>query len=441
MADDLIRLCGLMIDAVGKGVACDGEANTGDPDDPSAHGRYMTGEAVQRYAREAVAEASSSGCDLERWTRPSPTGYVFPEGTGWTTGTGGTEAGVAAAAWRRSADADAARGAGSGVLRPTDAAPDHPGPDQPLTLPQRVAQAAHATGSVQPVTPHTWTPALDGDNRPLHYDHCGVCGVRKCTWLPGDATPACDWDVDCPNHGDVIAQGCGSGAVAAGLPDPEATQQLRVIPLHVAERLKQPLQPVAPDAHGAASTATRLRQTSRPVAATVAAVAVRARYSPDLLFHCNPQPFQVGGCIAVDVVLPFSCRNNAALRRDHTMTATATATAQATTTDFQAGDIVWGRPVREGKTQARRKGIVLGYFDQTGKDTTNLVVWWFGLGDASMDTTTLMFARELKKDGDIFNFGGHRALKLAKGCVHFSRARSVGWSLTSHGRRMRSIGA
>lgn len=24
MADDLIRLCGLMIDAVGKGVACDG---------------------------------------------------------------------------------------------------------------------------------------------------------------------------------------------------------------------------------------------------------------------------------------------------------------------------------------------------------------------------------------------------------------------------------
>lgn len=84
MADDLIKLVGLMIDAVGKGVAIDGESNISDPDDESAHARYLTGEAVQRYAQEAVAEASSPGCDLERWTRPSPTGYVHPEGTGWT---------------------------------------------------------------------------------------------------------------------------------------------------------------------------------------------------------------------------------------------------------------------------------------------------------------------------------------------------------------------
>lgn len=119
------------------------------------------------------------------------------------------------------------------------------------------------------------------------------------------------------------------------------------------------------------------------------------------------------------------------------MNATTTATQSAT---FAAGDVVWGRPVREGKTLARRKGIVLGYFDQSGKDTTNLVVWWFGLGDASMETTTLMFARELKKDGDIFNFRGRQAAKLARGCYHFSRARSVGWSLTSHARRMLSIG-
>lgn len=283
----------------------------GDADDPSAHGRYLAGEAVQRYAREAVAEASSSGCDLERWTRPSPTGYVFPEGTGWTYRDRRPTApkpewlpqpGAVQPTLTQRAEQAAA------FFRPTDAAPDHPGPDQPLTLPQRVAQAAHATGSVQPVTPHTWTPALDGDNRPLHYDHCGVCGVRKCTWLPGDATPACDWDVDCPNHGDVIAQGCGSRAVAAGLPDPEATQQLRVIPLHVAERLKQPLQPVAPDAqrrsvHGNATAAD--------VAAGRCDCGSRGGpcpVSPDLLFHCNPQPFQVGGCIAVDVVLPFSCR-------------------------------------------------------------------------------------------------------------------------------------
>lgn len=118
----------------------------------------------------------------------------------------------------------------------------------------------------------------------------------------------------------------------------------------------------------------------------------------------------------------------------------ATTTAQAAST-FAAGDVVWGRPVKEGKTLSRRKGIVLGYFDQSGKDTTNLVVWWYGMGDASMDTTTLMFARELKKDGDIFSqFRGRMAAKLARGCYHFSRANSVGWSLTRHASRMRSIG-
>lgn len=118
----------------------------------------------------------------------------------------------------------------------------------------------------------------------------------------------------------------------------------------------------------------------------------------------------------------------------------ATATAQVTTTEFQAGDLVWGRPVREGKTLARRKGIVLGYFDQSGKDRTNVVVWWFSLGAASMDTTTLMFARELTKAGDIFELRGHRALKLARDTYHFSRAHAVGRMLERHGRRMRSIG-
>lgn len=120
------------------------------------------------------------------------------------------------------------------------------------------------------------------------------------------------------------------------------------------------------------------------------------------------------------------------------MNATATATQSAT---FVAGDIVWGRPVREGKTLARRKGIVLGYFDQSGKDTTNLVVWWYGLGAASMATTTLMFARELTKAGDIFDLSGKQAAKLVKLAYGFDRARSIGWSLTSHARRMLSIGA
>lgn len=116
-----------------------------------------------------------------------------------------------------------------------------------------------------------------------------------------------------------------------------------------------------------------------------------------------------------------------------------TTTAQAAT--FTTGDVVWGRPVIEGKTMGRRKGIVLGYFDQSGNDKTNLIVWWYGMGNASSTTSTLMFARELTKAGDIFDtFRGRKASQLAKACYHFTRAHSVGRSLESHARRMLSIG-
>lgn len=113
-------------------------------------------------------------------------------------------------------------------------------------------------------------------------------------------------------------------------------------------------------------------------------------------------------------------------------------TAAATAAHIQIGDVVWGRPVVEGKTLARRKGIVLGYL---ADESTNVIVWWYGMGDASMATTTMMFRRELTKAGDIFDtFRGLKARKLAKGCYHFSRAHSVGRSLESHARRMLSIG-
>uniref|UniRef100_A0AAU7GWE7 Uncharacterized protein n=1 Tax=Streptomyces phage Geonosis TaxID=3158856 RepID=A0AAU7GWE7_9CAUD len=116
------------------------------------------------------------------------------------------------------------------------------------------------------------------------------------------------------------------------------------------------------------------------------------------------------------------------------MTATATQAAR-----FESGDVVWGRPVREGKAQARRKGIVLGLF---GTDDHNqLVVWWYGQGPAGMDTTTLAFARELTKGGDIFDMGAAQAAKLARGCYRYERAHSVGRSLERHARRMKSLGA
>ncbi|AKA61791.1 hypothetical protein AVT62_gp53 [Streptomyces phage TP1604] len=115
-----------------------------------------------------------------------------------------------------------------------------------------------------------------------------------------------------------------------------------------------------------------------------------------------------------------------------------TATATATAAKFETGDVVWGRPVRQGKAQARRKGIVLGLF---ATDPNQLVVWWFGQGAAGMDTTTLAFARELTKSGDIFDMGAVQAAKLARGCYRYERAHSVGRMLERHARRMKSLGA
>ena len=27
-------------------------------------------------------------------------------------------------------------------------------------------------------------------------------GARRCVWIPGDATPSCDFDPECPAHGE-----------------------------------------------------------------------------------------------------------------------------------------------------------------------------------------------------------------------------------------------
>lgn len=294
VADALVKVCGGLIEAAAKSLAIGGESDMNDcrtwgeesfGDAHSAYTRYLAGERLQDGARESVKEVLDA--DLERYARDGlkPV-WVPPTGAARTreqaaSGDLSQRAQQAASKMLETSEAGPARldlstgqPTAEGALLfgpytgPTGA--NGEAPQFQLDLGQRVRQAAHATGNVQPLRPHTWVPALDGDNRPMGYDHCGVCGQRKCSWLAGDAVPACDWDVDCPVHGDVIAQGCGSSAVATGLCDAQDcpahgdagrvgpclrdtdTQPLRVLPLSQA--------PVAPDAarrsiHGNASAA------------------------------------------------------------------------------------------------------------------------------------------------------------------------------------------
>lgn len=115
-------------------------------------------------------------------------------------------------------------------------------------------------------------------------------------------------------------------------------------------------------------------------------------------------------------------------------------TNTAAQTVHVAGDVVCGHPVIEGKKLNRRKGIVLGFFNG---DQTRVIVWWFTMKvEGTADATTLMFASELTKAGDIFDtFRARRSEALAVKLTGYGRARMVRNLLISHARRMRSIGA
>ncbi|MBC9730702.1 DUF6409 family protein [Streptomyces sp. TRM68367] len=97
------------------------------------------------------------------------------------------------------------------------------------------------------------------------------------------------------------------------------------------------------------------------------------------------------------------------------MTATAT---------YTAGDIVTGRPVKNGEPQATSRGIVLGLF---GTDPTcGYLVWWYGKGDASMQTTSLMFPRELKPAAATLDGLSEKVLRrIERGASRFDGARQV----------------
>jgi hypothetical protein len=215
MADDLIKLVGLMVDAVGKGVAIDGESNISDPDDESAHARYLTGEAIQRYAQEAVAEASSPGCDLERWTRPSPTGYVHPEGTGWTytdrrpdelKRTAGTVTELRTFGGRTLRTVpDAPESCGAVDAADLDACglcPDCRRSQMKAVPEQRDEQAEvdRMNAAVRAASP--FGPVQRWGTQPEQAPQQAASQPSQdCPFLPGDAVPACDFDPNCPAHG------------------------------------------------------------------------------------------------------------------------------------------------------------------------------------------------------------------------------------------------
>ena len=106
---------------------------------------------------------------------------------------------------------------------------------------------------------------------------------------------------------------------------------------------------------------------------------------------------------------------------------------------FEVGDVVFGRPFRDGKQQTRRKGIVLGPW--TEDDRKRVVVWWYRDGAASSDTCTLMWRDELTPAGDIFDFGYRMARELSRDCGGYGRAEWVSDMLSRHAVRMHSLGA
>ncbi|EMF20388.1 hypothetical protein H114_32634 [Streptomyces gancidicus BKS 13-15] len=96
----------------------------------------------------------------------------------------------------------------------------------------------------------------------------------------------------------------------------------------------------------------------------------------------------------------------------------------ATHQTYTAGDVVTGRPVRHMEPQARRKGIVLRLF---GTDpSAGYIVWWYGMGPASMKTTSLMFPRELTPAGTLDDLSEAVLRRIERGCGTYGDAHGVG---------------
>lgn len=195
MADDLIKLCGAMINATGKVVACEGEAamNMGESDDAdaAAHARYLVGERIQDAAREAVEESTNPKVDLDRWTRPSPgdgcacghvpSVHVDGRCTGEQYNREACKGGPCTGFVRREP---------TGGWRHVDRRPAALRRSGPVTV--VVPDEPVQLGNPNPVDlsdfephRHNWVTALDEMGQPARdaagktWQHCGVCGALQ----------------------------------------------------------------------------------------------------------------------------------------------------------------------------------------------------------------------------------------------------------------------
>lgn len=169
MAADLIGLIGLMIGAVGKSLATDGESDLNDPEDfedrVSAHTRYLTGEQIQRGATWAVEE--SVAADLARY-----------EDSKW-----------GAPVWRpRCPECCERVGLYSDVQYGAEG--------------RTFTELAHQPSCSHSICeePHLSVAEEDAcEARRVTLFDLGPADA--CPVLPGGQGPACDWDATCPVHG------------------------------------------------------------------------------------------------------------------------------------------------------------------------------------------------------------------------------------------------
>lgn len=108
--------------------------------------------------------------------------------------------------------------------------------------------------------------------------------------------------------------------------------------------------------------------------------------------------------------------------------------------NLTAGDVVFARPVVEGKTLPRRKGIVLG--EWADHDTKRVVVWFYGMGGAADgENCHLMFRCELTAAGDIWDMSARTAKRLSQAAGNYHRATYVRAALSRHAGRMAQLDA